>query len=129
MRAPLIALLLAVLAFAAAGCGGGQVSAAEVPGNPPTLAVPSDPTAGGAQASDGSAAGDQSDSSTSSSSSSTSSADSGSATAPAGATSAPEPAATATPQPQNDTSTAEQPAPGSDTQKFEDFCQQNAGAC
>jgi hypothetical protein len=127
MRTWLIALLLAVLAVAAAGCGGGQVSAGEVPGNPPTLAVPSDPTAGGAQASSGSAAEDQSDGSTSSGSTGTSSTDSGTATAPADATTAPAP--TATPQPQNDTSTAEQPPAGSDTQKFEDFCQQNAGAC
>jgi hypothetical protein len=43
MRSPRTAILaIAALVLAVAGCGGGEVSAEEVPGSPPALTVPSD---------------------------------------------------------------------------------------
>jgi hypothetical protein len=131
-RTSLIALLFAILAFAATGCGGSEVAADEVPGPPPTLSVPTDSDVGGNSnaAADTSAKSDgksttSSDSGTADSGAA--SADSGTATPPAdtsGGTAAPE--ATAAP----DTAASDTPpAAGSPPQQFEDFCQQNAGAC
>lgn len=140
MRSPrtlLLALLLAIVPLAAAGCGGSEVSADEVPGPPAALTVPSDTDLGGGGNSDDSSS--NSDDSSSSDENSGSGADdttggtttpdtgttapstddtSGGAAAPETGTTAPEDSAA------NDT-----PPAGSEAQQFESFCEQNAGAC
>jgi hypothetical protein len=132
-RTSLMALLVAVVAFAAAGCGGSEVASDEVPGPPPALTVPSDNDigSGGSNASDSTSSQDGTDSSTDSSADS-GAADSGATDSPtatpapdtSGGTAAPEP--TAAP----DTATSDQPpAAGSPPEQFENFCEQNAGAC
>jgi hypothetical protein len=133
MRSSLLALVLAVPALAAAGCGAGQIAADEVPGGPPILTVPSDTALG--------AAGSKADASSSSSSSSSSeeSADSSTSsdggTADSGTTSTGTPTATTTPAPTataapEDTTGGSAPPPaGSSPEQFENFCEQNAGAC
>jgi hypothetical protein len=130
-RTSLMALLVAVLAFAATGCGGSEVASEEVPGPPAALTVPSDTDLGGSKAADNAASGANGNGTSSADSGS---ADSGAATDPtatptpsadtSGGTAAPE--ATAAP----DTATNDTPpAAGSPPQQFEDFCAQNAGAC
>ena len=134
---PLRTLLTAVLAIAslaAAGCGGGQVSADEVPGPPPALTVPTDSELGGGAADD---AAEDSGTADESSDSADEGADTGttdegatdpSTTAPAdesGGAAVPE--ATAAPE---DSAANDTPPPaGSEAEQFEDFCAQNAGAC
>jgi hypothetical protein len=135
-----MALLLAVLPIAAAGCGGSEVSADEVPGPPPALTVPTDEDlgGGGGGGGDGGDGGDET-------------ADAGNATdedADADAqtddttdgTVAPEATAappaddttggTATPETApEDTATNDTPPAGAEAEQFESFCEQNAGAC
>ena len=130
-RTSLLALPLAALtlALAAAGCGGSQVAADEVPGNPPVLQVPTDADLGatGSNASGSTSADEESDSSgADSSTADTGTSSGGTTTAPQAATATPEPQATSAP---NDTTGGTQPPPGSPPEQFEDFCEQNAGAC
>jgi hypothetical protein len=127
MRRPLrtatLTLLLAALAPAAAGCGGSEVAADEVPGNPPALVVPTDSELG--------AAGSNADAGADSSADAdadTGTADSGAAAtatpAPAdssGGTAAPE--ATTVPEDTTTDQTEEPAAPEPS------FCEQNEGAC
>jgi hypothetical protein len=132
-RTSLMALLVAVVAFAAAGCGGSEVASDEVPGAPPALTVPSDNELG----SSGSNAADNASSQDGTGSSTDSSADSGTADSGAADSATPTPTpdtsggaaapeATAAP----DTATSDQPpAAGSPPEQFENFCEQNAGAC
>jgi len=137
-RTSLIALLLAVLAFAAVGCGGGEVSADEVPGPPPALTVPSDTDigSGGGDNADGAAddAGnaDEDDAANDPDATATpapGSTDTG--TAPpatdgtSGGTTAPEAETAPEDTAANDTA----PPADSEAEQFEDFCEQNAGAC
>jgi hypothetical protein len=133
-RTSLMALLVAVLAIAAAGCGGSEVASDEVPGAPPAITVPTDSDLGGGGG-DGNNSADNADSGAEENDSSTEdgAADPGTAEPEAtaeppaetgGGTAAPE--ATAAP----DTATNDtQPEPGSPPEQFEDFCEQNAGAC
>ena len=141
MRAPrtkLLALLLALVALAVAGCGGSEVSSDEVPGNPPALAVPSDGDIGGSNAdssssasgSNSSGAGTTDSTGTGTTTGSTGTAAPTATTAPSttdgtsGGTTAPTTPST------DDTATNDQAPPaGSDAQQFENFCEQNAGAC
>jgi cytoskeletal protein RodZ len=129
LRIPLF--LIAVLTLAVAGCGGGKVTADEVPGGPPTLTVPSDDSAGGS-ATQTASNSSSSKSGTSNDGNSTST-QSGSAEATPTATpnsTGGSTAATPVPTTAPDTATNDQQPPaGSDAQKFEDFCKQNAGAC
>jgi len=126
-RTPLLALTFAIVALAAAGCGGGEVSAEEVPGAPPALVVPTDSAlgSGGASSSDGSTGTDGTDSGAD-----TGTADSGTTTTPedtSGGTAAPE--TDNAPAPEDTTTEPEQPPAGSAPEQFESFCEQNAGAC
>jgi hypothetical protein len=135
LSALLTAALLAV-AVAAAGCGGDDSLAPQVPGPPADVTVPDSgesPTeaAASAQNQDSSSDSTSSDDSTSSSdststddSSSTGSTgtDTGTTGDTSGGTAAPD---TGTDSPENDT----QPPSGSDAEQFEDFCAQNQGAC
>jgi hypothetical protein len=144
----LLLAALAVLALGAAGCGGSQISADEIPGAPVALTIPEDkqtpaadrPESTGSDSdsdddADNAGDADQSGSDTSGDATGTGTADDA-APAPA-PTQAPAPDAGASPdqtqqQPQQDaTGQADQPAApeGSDAQRFEEFCDQNAGAC
>jgi hypothetical protein len=128
-RTSLLALIGAVLALAAVGCGGGEVAADEVPGSPPALTVPSDNDIGGGSSNSSSNSGSGSDASgDEEADGETGTAEptptptvepdaSGGATVPE-ATAEPDTAANDTP-----------PEAGSPPEQFEDFCEQNAGAC
>lgn len=152
MLGVLVALLAALLL---AGCGGTQIQADEVSGAPPELAVPEGEAAGALEDADAasSSSSDDQDSDTTSTSTSTdeqSSGDSaggsspssgggaaaGSGGASAGSTATPAPQATATPAPtqapaapQDDAQNDAAPPASTGAERFEDFCQQNPGAC
>ena len=134
-----------LLALVAAGCGGGDETAMQVPGPPADVSVPQSdtpPTEAAGSAQDDSASGDNSnsdDNSSSDSSSSDSSTDS-SATGDTGTSTGDTGSGTGTADPgggtaapdtsQQDSATNDTPPPeGSDAQQFEDFCAQNPGAC
>jgi hypothetical protein len=132
-RTSLLALPLAALALAAAGCGGSQVAADEVPGVPAALQVPTDAALGSsgskADASSSTSGDEQSDSSGGNDSGAADTGTSGSGTTttpPAAGTATPQPQATAAP---DDTTGGTQPPAGSPPEQFENFCEQNAGAC
>jgi hypothetical protein len=119
-----------LLAVAAAGCGGGEPLAPEVPGPPAEVKVPQSAQSPGDVAAangQGSASGTATPTPTGSGTSGTS-----------GATATPTPTVAGTDQgggaaapdatadgPTNDTP----PPDGSNAQQFEDFCAQNPGAC
>jgi len=123
------ALLLSLLglAVAAPGCGSDASAVEEVPGAPPTLSVPHQK-----------GAADVSASATPSASQTPGADATATPVAPAGDTGATgetgtNTGAAATPAPapaaQDSPATDEQPAAGSPPEKFEQFCQENAGAC
>ena len=132
VRPALLALLAGfLLAVGVAACGGQQISADEVDAPPPELTIPAgsgDALAGGA-----------STTSTTDTTSTTETTDDADANDDAtngsgstGGTAAPAPAATPAPTaaPQQDSAQNDAPPPaGSGAQKFEEFCEQNAGAC
>jgi hypothetical protein len=116
---PFLISLVLVGAFAA-GCGSGDLASEEVPGDPPVLNIPrergsEDALADTGNASDGNAKGDATPTPT---------------PTPDAETGAAAPAATATPAPAADGPGNDQaPAAGTAPDKFEEFCQQNEGAC
>jgi hypothetical protein len=118
-RIPPIALLLAVLALTA-GCGAGEISPDEVPGPPPALTVTSDTELGAAD--DAATATDE----TAADADTAEEPAAADADAAAPAEDAVVPEATAAPE---EAPVTEEPAPGSPPEQFEDFCEQNAGAC
>jgi hypothetical protein len=113
-------VLVASLAPVAAGCGSSDLASEEVPGDPPVLTIPrergsEDALADTGNASDKNADGDATPTPT---------------PTPEGETGAAAPAATATPAPAADGPANDQaPAEGTAPDKFEEFCQQNEGAC
>jgi hypothetical protein len=131
-RTSVPALMLAVAALAA-GCGGSEVPADEVPGGPVTLTVPVDEQIDGASSSsanDGTAADATADATADDSATTDDTttdqaapADDGSGTAAPSTTDdggavAPEPAPA-----------TDEPAAAPDTGGTSEFCEQNAGAC
>ena len=133
MRGRRITALVAtgLLALAAAGCGGGEPLAPEVPGPPAEVKVPQSSQSPG----DVAAANGQGSANGSATPTPT---PTGSGTSGATATATPTPTVTGTGQgggaaapnstadgPTNDTP----PPDGSNAQQFEDFCAQNPGAC
>jgi hypothetical protein len=117
-------LLVAGLAPVAAGCGSSSAASEEVPGDPPVLTIPrekgaDDPLADTGNAADQTANGDATPTPTSTP-------DSGAGTTGTtdGGTQAPA-TAPSTDGPGND----QAPAAGTAPDKFEEFCQQNEGAC
>jgi hypothetical protein len=125
-RTSLLALPLAALALAAAGCGGSQIAADEVPGNPPALTVPSDSELGAAGSSaNGSADASTGDSTDQSAATGATSTATPAPADPSGGTTAP----TTQAAPEDTTGGATPPPAGSPPQQFESFCEQNAGAC
>ncbi len=137
MRRLSIAALVAALAVLAAGCGGSKIDADEVPGSPIALTTPVDrQTPEGARPDSSSSSSgtstnsDSGDTSTSDQTGTDTGADTGAAATPAPAET-PAPAAGGGTQDQTQQGTAPaEPAPqGSDEQRFDEFCDQNAGAC
>jgi hypothetical protein len=118
------ALMLTALVLAVAGCGGGEVAAGEVPGNPPALTVRSDNELGAAANADANSADSASADATATPEPDATVAPSG--TAEPQATAAPDDAATG---PEDAAAGQEQPPAGSAPEQFETFCEQNAGAC
>ena len=120
--------LLVALALGLSGCGGSEVEYQEVPGDPAEINLPDrTPAASEDEAADEEAAAEG-----------TPAPEATEAPATEGATGAtteegvvdPSPAAEETPAATEDSAaTDEPPAPGSDAERFEDFCEQNAGAC
>jgi hypothetical protein len=127
MRMPRTTLLaIAAVALAAAGCGGGEVSADEVPGSPPPLTVPSDSELSAPDT------GTDEDATTDPDAAEDPAATDESA-APAVPTD-PETGGTVPEEPQaavpDDTTTEEPAAPEeAPTEQFDSFCEQNVGAC
>jgi len=128
LRSVLLLPLLG-LALVASGCGGDDGSVEEVPGAPPALTVPHQKGAADASASatptptpDGDATPTPTPAGTGSTGETD---DTGGTGTNTGA------AATPTPAPATEDSPAadQQPATGSPPEKFEQFCQENAGAC
>ena len=129
MRRLRSALLLPLLSLAliAPGCGGGDAAVEEVPGPPPTLSVPHQKGAADVSADPE----DATPTPTPTAEATPTPADTGS-TGTTGGTGT-NTGATATPAPApatQDSPAADQaPAAGSPPEKFEQFCQENAGAC
>jgi hypothetical protein len=127
LRSALLLPLLA-LVLVASGCGGDAAAVEEVPGAQPDLTVPHQK-----------GAADVSESATPSASATPGAtatatptpADSGSTGATGGTGTGTNAGATATPAPaaQDSPATDQQPPSGSPPEKFEQFCQENAGAC
>jgi hypothetical protein len=133
-----VAALVAALAVLAAGCGGSKIAADEVPGSPVALTTPVDrQTPEGARpdssssSSDSSTDADSGDTSTSDQTGTDTGADTGAAATPAPAeTPAPAAGGGTQDQTQQQGTAPAEPAPqGSDEQRFDEFCDQNAGAC
>lgn len=125
-------LTTVLLAFAAAGCGGDDALAPQVPGPPADVTVPD---AGVAPSGDAAAEEDASATDESADESADETATPEAAPEGTGDTGTAEPDAsggTAAPaEPQADDGPANDTAPpeGSNAQQFEDFCAQNPGAC
>jgi hypothetical protein len=127
---PLLTALMVVLALALGGCGGDQVEYQEVPGAPAEItlpeAQPADPAAteDEAAAEDGAAEGEEpTPEPTPAATPEAGAGTSGTTQEPS--TSQAEAPPTAEDGPDSD----EPPVPGTDAERFEDFCEQNAGAC
>jgi hypothetical protein len=137
VRRASVAALVAALAVLAAGCGGSKIAADEVPGSPVALTTPVDRQTPEGARPDSASSGTSTDAgSGDSSTSDQTGTDTGSDT---GAAATPAPAGTPAPaagggtqdqtQQQQGTAPAEPAPQGSDEQRFEEFCDQNAGAC
>ncbi len=137
-RAP-FAAAVAVLAVLAVGCGGGNVTADEVPGAPIALTTPVDRQTPAADRPESSSSSSSSDSTTDADSGDSATSDQSGADTGTTDGAAATPAPAETPAPDSGAGTQDQtqqgaqpaqPAPeGSDEQRFEEFCDQNAGAC
>ena len=112
------------LALGAAGCGGSEVEYQEVPGEPAEITLPDrTPESTATDADEEAATGDATPTPTA-----TPDAATGATTD--GATTDESATAETTPAPAEDGATNDEPpVPGSDAERFEDFCEQNAGAC
>jgi hypothetical protein len=122
------AVAAAVTALAFAGCGGSEVEDQEVPGDPAEITLPDRTPSGGAAAS-----GTEDDAATTEEATPTPTATPSDATGTTTDGTAGDQSAAAeatTPAPAEDGATTDEPpVPGSDAERFEDFCEQNAGAC
>ena len=126
-----------LLALAAAGCGGGDELAPEVPGPPADIVIPESPdapaTASSQEDSGGSTddTGDQStDTGTTDDTGTTTPEETAPATGDTGTTTPDTSGGTTAPEGEADSPTNDTPPPeGSNAEQFEDFCAQNPGAC
>jgi hypothetical protein len=117
------------LALLVAGCGGDDSAVEEVPGAPPVLSVPHQKGAADVSADDEDATPTPTPTASGDAEATPTPADTGS-TGTTGETGT-NTGATATPAPatQDTPATDQAPAEGSPPEKFEQFCQENAGAC
>ena len=120
------ALIAVLLALGVAGCGGSQVDYQEVPGDPAEITLPDrTPDSTTADADEDVATEDATPTPTA-----TATPDAATGATTDGTTTDESAAAEATPAPAEDGATNDEPpVPGSDAERFEDFCAQNAGAC
>lgn len=123
------AVVAVLLALTIAGCGGSQVEYQEVPGDPAEITLPDRSPAVDSEATETEAEVDAAVEETTPAPTATpAGGDTGAATD--GATGDESATVEATPAPVEDgPETDEPPVPGSDAERFEDFCEQNAGAC
>jgi hypothetical protein len=132
LRTLLPAIVLAVAALVATGCGGSEVAPEEVPGAPAALTVPSDDDlgGGGGGGGDADAANGEGDADAEADADGDGTTDSttpeATATAVPDDTSGGAAAPEATPE---DTAANDTPPAGAEAEQFESFCEQNAGAC
>jgi hypothetical protein len=135
MRGRITALLTAgLLALVAAGCGGSDTPATQVPGPPADVTVPESsnpPGSGSGSGSDSSSSATPTATSTPDSGTGGTSGDTGTTTGSTGTgTTGDANGGTAAPDTGTDSASNDQPPPdGSNAQQFEDFCAQNPGAC
>ena len=130
-------LAAGLLGLAAAGCGGGDDVAPEVPGPPADVVIPESAEAPGAAASNQSDSGDGTTDENSQDSGGATTDDTGNTTPDtSGGTAAPDTTTpdasggTTAPDTSEDGPTNDTPPPeGSNAEQFEDFCAQNPGAC
>ncbi len=121
------AVVAVSLALGVAGCGGSEVEYQEVPGDPAEITLP-DRT----PAADATASGTEEDAAAEEATPTATATPADATGATTDGTTSEEPAtpeATATPAAEDGDTTDEPPVPGSDAERFEDFCEQNAGAC
>jgi hypothetical protein len=119
-----VAVAAVLLALGVAGCGGSEVEYQEVPGEPAEITLPDripEPTS--AEGDEDAATGDATPTPTATPDPATGATTDGTTTDESAS-------AEATPAPAEDgAANDEPPVPGSDAERFEDFCEQNAGAC
>jgi hypothetical protein len=124
-----------LLAIAVAGCGGGDEIAPEVPGGPADVTLPSGTVEPTSTTDEDTGTTDEDTGSTDDSTTDdgTGTTDDGTTTPPADETGATTPdtsGGTTAPEAEADSPTNDTPPPdGSDAEQFEDFCEQNEGAC
>ena len=119
--------LLVVLGLGISGCGGSQVEYQEVPGDPAEITLPDRTPAAADDAAEDDAAAEETP--TPAPTETPAAEGATGATTEEGAadeTAAAEETPAAT---EDSATTDEPPVPGSDAERFEDFCEQNAGAC
>jgi len=132
LRSPLLLPFLAV-ALTAAGCGSDASSVEEVPGSPPVLAVPhqkgaDDLSTGEAGATPTPTPGTDAEATpTPAGTGATGTTGTTGGTGTTGTTTGA--AATPAPATQDSPTSDQAPAAGAATEKFEQFCEENAGAC
>lgn len=123
--------LLVALGLGISGCGGSEVEYQEVPGDPAEINLPDRTPAAAADETDEEAAAEETPAPEATEAPAATEAAEGAAgaTTEEGAVDQ-SAAAEQTPAATEDSAaTDEPPAPGSDAERFEDFCEQNAGAC
>jgi hypothetical protein len=121
-----------LLALAAAGCGGGDAAAPEVPGPPADVALPEATVAPTSESDSSDSTGNDDSTATDEGTTdeSTTPEDTGTTDDTGTATPDSSGGGTAAPDTQADSPTNDTPPPAdSEAEQFEDFCAQNPGAC
>jgi hypothetical protein len=131
MRIPRTALLaIAAVALGVAGCGGGEVSADEVPGSPPPLTVPSDSELDAPETDTGTTDEDSTTDPDAATEDPAATDESAAPVVPAdpetGGAVPEDPQAAVPEDTTGETPAAPEEAP---TEQFDSFCEQNVGAC
>ena len=120
------AVLAVSLALGVGGCGGSEVEYQEVPGDPAEITLPDRTPAATDDEAETTEEGADAEATPTATATP---ADATGTTTDGTTTDAPATTEEATPAPADGETTDEPPAPGSDAERFEDFCEQNAGAC
>ena len=122
--------LLVALGLGISGCGGSEVEYQEVPGDPAEINLPDRTPAAPADETDEEAAAEETPAPDATEGTEAPPAEgaAGTTTEEGAVDQSAAPAETP-PATEDSAATDEPPAPGSDAERFEDFCEQNAGAC